>query len=84
MSEHSLEVKHAGLTYFIEIEITETEIIDDSFDHEFGTEKRYHTECVEYDVLSAQDVDGDDVEPDSIPGLSDAISRAVYDINLDE
>lgn len=83
MSEHSLEVKHAGLTYFVEIEITETELIDDSFDHEFGTKKAEHTECVEYDVLSAQDVNGDDVDPDSIPGLAEAIYRATNAIDLD-
>ena len=83
MSEHSLEVKHAGLTYFVEIEITETELIDDSFDHEFGTEKSEHTECVEYDVLSAQDVNGDDVDPDFIPGLDEAIYRATNAIDLD-
>ena len=79
----SLTIEHEGETYYVEVEITDCELHDDSFDHEFGTEELHHWEVTDYLVVSVDGPDGQ-IEEDDVPGLPKAISRKVDEIDVEE
>ena len=76
MREREIIVKLNGQEYIVEIEV-EVQWVDDSFDHEFGTEECGHWELDwdETNIISCLDPDGDDIDPDGVPGLTRAIER---------
>jgi len=78
MSELELTIRHAGAEYVVLLDVT-WENVDDSFDHAFGTEHRSHWEAEDYDVQSVIDEDGDELDPDAVPGLHHAIRDALND-----
>jgi len=68
--EVEIEVALAGEVYEVTLDV-EVQWIDDSFDHEFGTEECGHWE-IDWDatdVVSVNDSAGDEIDPDDIPGL---------------
>jgi hypothetical protein len=70
VKEVEIEVTHAGEVYEVTLDV-EVQWIDDSFDHEFGTEECGHWE-IDWDatsIVSCIDEEGDDIDPDDIPGL---------------
>ena len=85
MKEVEVMVKHAGLEYVVELEV-EVQWVDDSFDHAFGTEECGHWELDwdETNVLSCLDPDGDDIDPDGVPGLMRAIERKAEGLDFSD
>ena len=83
-----LEVKHRGETFFVSYRINTTKEIDDSFDgHEGGmrhTFHRSHFEVDDFDVLAVCDDEGDEINPDLVPGLSRLIDDIIKDTDLSE
>ena len=60
--------------------------VDDSFDHEFGTEECGHWE-LDWDatnILSCFDEEGDDIDPDAVAGLMRAIQRKAEGIDFSD
>ena len=85
MREVEIIVNHAGQQYLVELEV-EVQWVDDSFDHEFGTEECGHWE-LDWDatnILSCFDEEGDDIDPDGIPGLTRAIERKAEGIDFSD
>ena len=78
----TFSVVHQGETYHVEVEITDCELHDDSFDHEFGTEELHHWEVTDYLVVSIDGPDGQ-TEENEVPGLDKAISAKVSDIEVE-
>lgn len=81
--EFEIELPERGL-WVVEVEITECQWIDDSFDHEFGTEKCGHWEVVEYDILSCVGPDGEDEDPCFDEALSKKIDEKVHDMDVED
>lgn len=78
MSEHELTFRHAGEEYTAIVDVT-WEVVDDSFDHAFGTEHRSHWEAEDFDVIAVLDADGEEIDHEAVPGLTRAISDALND-----
>lgn len=85
-TEHELEVEHLDAVYIVAVEVA-WEYVDDSFDHDWGgrrqTEHLHHWEAGEWEVLSCCRIHPDpaeDVEPDDIKGLVEAIGSQITDI----
>jgi hypothetical protein len=85
MSEREIIVRLNGQEYIVEIEV-EVQWVDDSFDHEFGTEECGHWELDwdETNIISCLDPDGDDIDPDAVPGLTRAIERQAEGIDFSD
>ena len=85
MREREITVKLNGQEYIVEIEV-EVQWVDDSFDHEFGTEECGHWELDwdETNIISCLDPDGDDIDPDGVPGLTRAIERQAEAIDFSD
>lgn len=84
MAEHELTVKHKGTEYNVVLD-GEAVYVDDSFDHAFGTEKRGHWELdwESTDIVAVFDLDGDEIDPFDVPGLTRAIKDASNDIEIE-
>jgi hypothetical protein len=78
MSELELTLRHAGDEYTAVLDVT-WEVVDDSFDHAFGTHHDSHWEAEDYDVITVLNEDGEEIDPEAIPGLTRAISMALHD-----
>ena len=81
MAEHELTVTHKGSEYQVIID-GPAMYVDDSFDHEFGTEVRGHWE-LDWEETDIVDSDGDEIDPETIPGLIRAIRQASDDIEIE-
>lgn len=79
----TFDITHEGETYHVEVEITDCELHDDSFDHEFGTEECHHWEVTDYLVVDIEGPDGS-IDEDDVPGLAKAIGREVHDIDVED
>lgn len=85
MRDVEITVKHDGQEYLVELEV-EVQWVDDSFDHEFGTEECGHWE-LDWDatnILSCFDEEGDDIDPDAVAGLMRAIQRKAEGIDFSD
>lgn len=78
MSELELTFRHSGDEYTAVVDVT-WQVVDDSFDHAFGTEHCSHWEPEDYDIVAVLDADGEEVDPEAIPGLTRAIRDALHD-----
>lgn len=78
MAELELTFRHTGDEYTAVLEVT-WQVVDDSFDHAFGTEHRSHWEADDYDVITVLNEDGEEVDPEAIPGLHRSIRDALND-----
>ena len=83
MAEHELTVTHHGAEYLVILD-GPAMYVDDSFDHEFGTEHIGHWELdwEQTDIVSVIDTEGEEVDHESIPGLVRAIRQASYEIEI--
>jgi hypothetical protein len=85
MRDAEIIVNHADQQYLVELEV-EVQWVDDSFDHEFGTEECGHWE-LDWDatnILSCFDEEGDDIDPDAVAGLTRAIERKAEGIDFSD
>ena len=78
MSELELVLRFAGEEYTAVVDVT-WEKVDDSFDHAFGTEHRSHWEAEDYDIVAVLDAEGEEVDPEAIPGLTRVIRDKLND-----
>jgi hypothetical protein len=85
MAEHELTVTHRGTEYLVILD-GDSVYVDDSFDHEFGTERCGHWELdwEQTEIVSVIDTDGDEIDHESVPGLTRAIREASDDIEISE
>lgn len=84
MAEHELTLTHRGLEYQVILD-GESMYVDDSFDHEFGTEQRGHWELDwdETEIVAVLNDIGEEVDPDDVPGLILAIRDASHDLEIE-
>ncbi len=84
MAEHELTVTHKGCEYQVILDGSAI-YVDDSFDHEFGTEVRGHWELdwEETEIVSVIDTDGEEIDPYEVVGLTRAIRDASNDIEIE-
>jgi hypothetical protein len=84
MAEHELTVKHRGLEYQVILDGTSM-YVDDSFDHEFGTEARGHWEIdwEQTDIVAVLNDIGEEIDPDDVAGLNLAIRDAANDLEIE-
>ncbi len=84
MAEHELTVTYNGAEYQVILD-GPAMYVDDSFDHAFGTEVRGHWELdwEETDIVAVVDGDGEEIDPETIPGLIRAIKQASDDIEIE-
>jgi hypothetical protein len=84
MAEHELTVTHRGQEYQVILDGSAM-YVDDSFDHEFGTEVRGHWELDwdETEIVSVIDTDGEEIDPYEVVGLTRAIRDASNDIEIE-
>ena len=78
VAELELTIRHKGTEYIVLLDVT-WQVVDDSFDHAFGTEHRSHWEAEDYDVQSVIDEEGDELDADDVPGLHRSIRDALND-----
>lgn len=78
MSELELTLRHAGDEYTAVVDVT-WQVVDDSFDHAFGTQHDSHWEPEDYDIIAVLNSDGEEVDEFAIPGLTRAIRDALHD-----
>jgi hypothetical protein len=85
MAEHELTVTHKGSEYQVIID-GPAMYVDDSFDHEFGTEVRGHWELdwEQTDIVAVIDSNGEEIDHESIPGLIRVIRQASDDLEISE
>ncbi len=85
MREVEIIVKHDGQEYLVELEV-EVQWVDDSFDHEFGTEECGHWELdwEATNILSCTDQDGNEVETCDDSRLVRAIERKAEGIDFSD
>ena len=85
MREVEIEVSLAGEDYVVTLDV-EVQWVDDSFDHEFGTEECGHWEIdwEETNVVTCLDPEGDEVDPDGIPGLMRVIERKAAGLDFSD
>lgn len=83
MAEHELTVKHKGAEYQVILD-GPAMYVDDSFDHEFGTERIGHWELdwESTEIVAVIDSDGDEIDHESVPGLIRAIKEATDDLEI--
>lgn len=84
MSEHELTVKHKGNEYQVILDV-DSVYVDDSFDHEFGTEERGHWELDwdQTEIIAVLDAEGADIDPSDVPGLNLAIKDASNELEIE-
>jgi hypothetical protein len=84
VAEHELTVTHKGCEYQVILDGSAI-YVDDSFDHEFGTEVRGHWELdwEETEIVSVIDTDGEEIDPYEVVGLTRAIRDASNDIEIE-
>jgi hypothetical protein len=84
VAEHELTVTHKGSEYQVILDGSAM-YVDDSFDHEFGTEKRGHWELDwdETEIVAVLNDIGEEIDPDDVPGLVLAIRDASNDIEIE-
>lgn len=84
MAEYELTVKHRKHEYQVVLD-GEAMYVDDSFDHEFGTEVRGHWELdwEETDIVAVLNDIGEEIDPDDVPGLVLAIRDASNDLEIE-
>jgi hypothetical protein len=84
MAEHELTVTHKGAEYQVILD-GQSMYVDDSFDHEFGTEVRGHWELdwEETEIIAVLNDIGEEIDPDEIPGLILAIRDASHDLEIE-
>lgn len=84
MAEYELTVKHRKQEYQVVLD-GEAVYVDDSFDHEFGTEERGHWELdwEQTDIIAVLNDIGDEIDPEDVPGLTLAIRDASYEIEVE-
>jgi hypothetical protein len=78
VAELELVLRHAGDEYTAVLDVT-WQVVDDSFDHAFGTHHDSHWEAEDYDTLAVLDADGEEIDEFSVPGLTRAIRDALHD-----
>jgi hypothetical protein len=85
MAEHELTVTCNGEEYQVILEGPAV-YVDDSFDHEFGTERIGHWELdwEQTEILAVIDSDGDEIDHESVPGLIRVIRQASDDLEISE
>ena len=85
MAEHELTVTYKGSEYQVVLDGSAM-YVDDSFDHEFGTERIGHWELdwEQTDIVAVIDSDGDEIDHESIPGLIRVIRQASDDLEISE
>jgi hypothetical protein len=85
VAEHELTVKHRGQEYQVILDGPSV-YVDDSFDHEFGTERIGHWELdwEQTDIVSVIDTDGEEIDPYDVVGLTRAIKEASDDLEISE
>jgi hypothetical protein len=84
VAEYELTVKHRKHEYQVVLD-GEVMYVDDSFDHEFGTEVRGHWELdwEETDIVAVLNDIGEEIDPDDVPGLVLAIRDASNDLEIE-
>jgi len=84
VAEHELTVTYNGEEYQVILEGPAV-YVDDSFDHEFGTEQRGHWELDwdETEIVAVLNDIGEEIDPDDVPGLVLAIRDASNDIEIE-
>jgi hypothetical protein len=84
MAEHELTVTHKGNEYQVILDGSAT-YVDDSFDHEFGTEQRGHWELDwdETEIVAVLNDIGEEIDADDVPGLILAIRDASNDLEIE-
>ena len=84
MAEHELTVKHRDAEYQVILD-GPSMYVDDSFDHEFGTEVLGHWELdwEETEIIAVLNDIGEEIDPDEIPGLNLAIRDAFHDLEIE-
>lgn len=84
MAEHELTVKHRDAEYQVILD-GPSMYVDDSFDHEFGTEVRGHWELdwEETEIIAVLNDIGEEIDPDDVPGLNLAIRDASHDLEIE-
>jgi len=84
MAEHELTVTHKGAEYQVILDGSAM-YVDDSFDHEFGTEQRGHWELdwEETEIIAVLNDIGEEIDPDDVPGLILAIRDASNDLEIE-
>jgi len=84
MAEHELTVTHKGAEYQVILD-GESMYVDDSFDHEFGTEQRGHWELdwEETEIIAVLNDIGEEIDPDDVPGLILAIRDASNELEIE-
>jgi hypothetical protein len=85
VAEHELTVTHHGIEYLVILD-GPAMYVDDSFDHEFGTERIGHWELdwEQTDIVSVIDPDGDEIDHEAVPGLIRVIRQASDDLEISE
>jgi hypothetical protein len=84
MAEHELTVTHKGSEYQVILD-GEAVYVDDSFDHEFGTERLGHWELdwEQTDIVAVLNDIGEEIDPEDVPGLILAIKDASNDLEVE-
>ena len=84
MAEHELNITHRDNEYQVILD-GPAMYVDDSFDHEFGTEQRGHWELdwEETEIIAVLNDIGEEIDPDEIPGLNLAIRDASHDLEIE-
>lgn len=78
MAELELVLRFAGDEYTAVLDVT-WQVVDDSFDHAFGTQHDSHWAPEDYDVITVLDAEGEEIDEFSVPGLTRAIRDALHD-----
>ncbi len=83
MAEHELTVTHHGEEYQVVLDGPAV-YVDDSFDHEFGTERIGHWELdwEQTDIVAVIDSDGNEIDHEAVPGLTRVIRQASDDLEI--
>jgi len=84
MAEHELNITHRDNEYQVILD-GPAMYVDDSFDHEFGTECRGHWELdwEETEIIAVLDAEGAEIDADGVPGLILAIRDAALKLEID-
>lgn len=88
MAEAEFELEHEGKTYFVIVDYQKI-TVDDSFDGHLGgyvyTFESHHTEPDpdDWEIISCQDENEQDVDADSIKGLTNAIWEKLFEEDCD-
>lgn len=84
MAKHELNITHRDNEYQVILD-GQSMYVDDSFDHEFGTERRGHWELdwEETEIIAVLDTEGAEIDADGVPGLILAIRDAALEIDID-